>query len=97
MTIEYRVKRVERFIVTRHESNVDPSGVAHSGSTRQIGGEHDGFDVAYQVGYALAREEAERLGYPAFDNRMVYPSLSLEDARSAEHAPNAPRNVAAEV
>lgn len=73
MTIEYRVKRVERFIVTRHESVQDPSGGTHSGSTRQIGGDHDNADVAYEVGYALARQEAEQLGYSPGDDRMQYP------------------------
>lgn len=74
MTIEYRVKRVERFIVTRHESIEDPSGAAHSGSTRQIGGEHDNADVAYEVGYALARQESENLGLSPGDDGVIYPS-----------------------
>lgn len=70
--IEYRVKRVERFIVTRHESKSGPEGDS-AGSTRQIGGEHDNADVAYEVGYALARQEAENLGYAPGDDRMQYP------------------------
>ena len=87
MTIEYRIKRVERFVVTRHEQDKN----ATTGSTRQIGGEHDSFDVAYQVGYALARQEAERLELSPGDMGVIYPSDSLEDARSAAHAPNAPQ------
>lgn len=70
--IEYRVKRVERFIVTRHESSDDPKA-GSSNNTRQIGGEHDNADVAYEVGYALARQEAENLGYGPGDDRMQYP------------------------
>jgi hypothetical protein len=73
MSIEYRVRRVERFIVTRHESAVDPSGGVHSVSSRQIGGEHDNADVAYQVGYALARQESELLGLPPGDMGVVFP------------------------
>lgn len=86
MTIEYRVKRVERFVVTRHEQDEK----ATTGSTRQIGGEHDNFEVAYEVGYALARQEAETLGLMPGDMGVIYPSRSLEDARSAEYAPSAP-------
>lgn len=77
--IEYRVKRVERFIVTRYEES--DSGT--TGSVRQIGNEYDGFEVAYEVGYALARADHERLGLPPGDMGVIYPSRSLEDARTA--------------
>lgn len=67
MTIEYRVKPVTRYIVTRHDATNPP------GSVRQIGGEHDNAEVAYQVGYALARQEAENLCYGPGDMRLIYP------------------------
>jgi hypothetical protein len=76
--IEYRVKRVERFIVTRYEE----SEGGHTGSVRQIGNEYDGFEVAYEVGYALARADQERLALPPGDMSVVFPSRALEDART---------------
>lgn len=78
--IEYRVKRVERFIVTRYEANANPSLI---GSSRQIGKEFDNFDTAYEVGYALAKADKERLGLGPGDDGVIFPSDSLEDARSA--------------
>ena len=74
--IEYRIKRVERFIVTRHEDYGSTSSV------RQIGNEYDNFNVAYEVGYALARADQERLGLPPGDMSVIFPSNALEDARS---------------
>lgn len=77
--IEYRVKRVERFIVTRYEDDASSKTV----SVRQIGKEFDNFETAYEVGYALARGEQERLGIPAMGDGVIFPSDSLEDARSS--------------
>ena len=75
MTIEYRVRRVERFIVTRHEDT------GTTVATRQIGKEFDNFDTAYEVATALARAEQERLGLPPGDGGVIFPSAALEDAR----------------
>lgn len=77
MTIEYRVKRVERFIVTRHEDH------GSTGSTRQIGKEFDNFETAYEVGTALARSDQERLCILPGEYGVIFPSQSLEDARQA--------------
>lgn len=77
--IEYRVKRVERFIVTRYEESASQM----TGSARQIGKEFDNFETAYEVGYALARGEQERLGILPGDDGVIFPSSSLEDARVA--------------
>lgn len=77
--IEYRVKRVERFIVTRYE--YDTSRV--SGFVRQIGKEFDNFETAYEVGYALAKADKERLGLLPGDDGVLFPSDSLEDARAS--------------
>lgn len=79
MTIEYRVKRVERFIVTRYED--DPCKT--TASVRQIGKEFDSFDTAYEVGTAMAKADQERLGLPVGDEGVIFPSPSLEDARNA--------------
>lgn len=79
MTIEFRVKRVERFIVTRYEDDKTGGTV----SVRQIGKEFDNFETAYEVGYALARGEQERLGLKPDDMGVIFPSSSLEEARAA--------------
>ncbi len=76
MAIEYRIKRVERFIVTRHQEEEN----ATTGSTRQIGKEFDNFETAYEVGTALARADQERLGLPPGDMGVIFPSEALEDA-----------------
>lgn len=77
--IEYRVKRVERFIVTRYEE--DDNGT--TGSCRQIGAEYSSFETAYEVGSALARADQERLALSPGDPDVIFPSASLEDARAA--------------
>lgn len=79
MAIEYRVKRVERFIVTRFEGGSDNS----TASSRQIGKEFDNFETAYEVGYALAKGDQERLGLHPGDDGVIFPSSALEDARAA--------------
>ena len=78
MTIEYRVKPVTRYIVTRHDSSAQTDeefqrNQRPSGSVRQIGGEHDNADTAYQVGYALAFQERENLCLPPGDMGVIFP------------------------
>lgn len=72
MTIEYRVKKVERFIVTRYEYD-ENQRVHTNADVRQIGNEFSNADTAYEVGYALARQEAEIKGFGPFDDRITYP------------------------
>ena len=69
--IEYKVRPVTRFIVTRFEAYDDPDGGGTAGSDTK--GEFDNFDTAYQVGYALCREEHRRLHWPLDDERIKYP------------------------
>lgn len=76
MTIEYRVKAVQRYIVTRYESRED--GSASSGDVRQIGNDFDSGDTAYEVAYALARQEAEHKGWGPNDTRIVFPKHPTE-------------------
>ena len=76
MTIEYRVKPVTRYIVTRHETTPTGQPLTEGGVnavTRQIGSEYPNADIAYEVGYAVARHEAEALGYGPDDMRLIYP------------------------
>lgn len=66
--IEYRVRPVTRYVVTRfHEDAAGKTG----GSS--VKGEYDNADMAYEVGYALCKEEHERLGLPPSDERIQYP------------------------
>jgi hypothetical protein len=64
--VEYRVRPVTRYIITRY-------AVEGAGGSIETRGEYDNAHVAYEVGYALAKAEHERLGYPPGDERIVYP------------------------
>lgn len=66
MQVEYRVRPVTRYIVTRFFKEGQGSG-------SEFKGEFDSPVVAYEVGYALAKEEHQRLGYPIADMRIKYP------------------------
>lgn len=61
--IEYRVRPVTRYIVTRYE---EPGGSSFKG-------EFGSYEAAYAVGYALCKDEHERLGWPIADERIRYP------------------------
>lgn len=64
--VEYRVRPVTRYIVTRYESTENSAGCDPLG-------EFDNADTAQAVGYALCRAEHERLGWPLDDDRIQYP------------------------
>jgi hypothetical protein len=66
--IEYRVRPVTRYIVTRFES-----GDTHVGSTQH--GEFDNGEIAYHVAYALCRAEHEKAGTPPGDENFQYPRI----------------------
>ena len=69
LKIEYRVRPVTRYHVTRwYESVNGKSGGSESK------GEFDSEETAYAVAYALTRAEHERLGYPIGDERVKYPT-----------------------
>ena len=69
LLIEYRVKAVTRYIVTRFESRENDSG-----GVRSLG-EFPTYQQAYEVGYALAKSEHEQHGWPVGDMRMRYPEM----------------------
>lgn len=71
--IEYRVRPVTRYIVTRFEQG------NFAGAVSQMG-EFDNHDIAYAVGYALAKNEHDRLGWPIDDMRIKYPELPGSEA-----------------
>ena len=69
LLIEYRVKAVTRYIVTRYsEDDRGPAG------SRQLG-EYTTYQQAYDVGYALAKSEHEQRGWEPGDMRMRYPEM----------------------
>lgn len=70
--IEYKVRPVTRYVVTRFESDGD------CGNSTQRG-EYDGARVAHEVAYALCRAEHEQLGWPVGDERIQYPSAVLAE------------------
>ena len=74
--IEYKVRPVTRYIVTRFETITHPGGAESGGS--ECKGEFNNLDVAYQVGYALCRDEHQRLGWALGDKRIKYPEQPTE-------------------
>lgn len=67
MKIEYRVRPVTRYVVTRyHEGD---GGTAGS----EVKGTFDNPDIAHEVAYALCREEHQRAGTPEDDMNFQYP------------------------
>ena len=71
--IEYRVRPVTRYVVTRYESQGDKGTAA----LRTLG-EYDNQTVAQEVGYALCKAEHERLGWAPGDTRITYPQMVPE-------------------
>lgn len=71
--VEYRVREIKRYIVTRHEVTVS-NGFRTSVGTSNVGsGQFDNYDTAYQVAYAMASFEHGQLGYDLDDERIKYP------------------------
>ena len=66
--IEYRVKPVTRYVVTRYEKTETGGGVSTVG-------EYDNAEIAYHVGYAMCRTEHAKAGTPPDDMNFVYPSI----------------------
>lgn len=64
--IEYRVRPVIRFMVTRFEE-------ADGGGSCVGCGEFDNEDMALEVGSALADVDRRRRGRPEGDHRVLYP------------------------
>lgn len=71
-TVEYRVRPVTRYIVTRYTCERFENGNENSGSC-ETKGEFDSKEVAYHVGYALAKDEADRLGLEPGAMGVIFP------------------------
>jgi hypothetical protein len=76
--IEYRVRPVTRYTVTRYE-RVAVGDEKAQNSAICGRGEYDNAEVAYEIAYALARADHERKGYPIDDPRIQYPRHPNEE------------------
>lgn len=79
--IEYKIRPVTRYVVTRYEQGGDRF-LSEAQSTSVEIGTYPNSDVAYEVGYALAKAEHERLGFPVGDERIIYPENPVEHGAS---------------
>lgn len=72
--IQYQVRSVPRYVVTRYERAIDagqePPKVRGGSEMR---GEYDNAEVAYEVAYALCKAEHDHRGWPVGDERIQYP------------------------
>lgn len=69
--VEYKVRGVTRYIVTRFETEDLGNGNASAASTTK--GEFDRADTAYEVGYALCKAEHDAAGTCLGDENFRYP------------------------
>lgn len=76
--IEYRVRPVTRYVVTRFHSLLVAGGKGESVGS-ETRGEYGDPNTAYEVGYALCKAEHDRLGWPIDDPRITYPFLPAPD------------------
>lgn len=66
--VEYRIIQKTRYIVTRFEEAANGS----EGSVSERGS-YDNPDLAWEVGYALCKQDHDRMDYPLGDERIRYP------------------------
>ena len=68
MKVEYRVRPVTRYVVTRwHQADNGHTGGCESR------GEFDNAETAYAVAYALCKHEHDSAGTPLGDENFKYP------------------------
>ena len=72
--VEYRVRPITRYVVTRYEaSEPDANGRQHASCDQR--GIYENGEVAYQVAYALCKAEHDASGEPAESVNFSYPAL----------------------
>ena len=69
--IEYKIKPVTRYIVSRYHQDGRAAGA-------DVRGEFDNEEMAYQVGYALCKAEHDAAGTHLGDTDFIYPSRPSE-------------------
>ena len=73
--VEYRVKPVTRYIVTRFEQQTsDDERMGSSGAVAQRG-EFVNAEIAYHVAYALCTAEHSAAGAPLDSPDFIYPKI----------------------
>lgn len=65
--VEYKVRPITRYIVTRFHSEGNCAGV-------ETKGEFDNLNVAWEVAYSLCRHEHDAAGAPPDDPNFIYPA-----------------------
>lgn len=77
--VEYRVRPVTRYIVTRYENETFTTeyygqvGHGMSAGSLQERGEYANADVAHEVAYALCKAEHDASGEPIDSMNFIYP------------------------
>jgi len=95
--LEYRVRKVERYIITRYEEREEEPGCAQAGSS-SVRGEFSDANTAYEVAYALCKVEHEaHLGWPIDDERVQYPRHPHEPNYSSDMDHRTAQAIAANV
>lgn len=72
-TIEYRVRPVTRYIVTRYYSEILPNGTG-CGGCESIGGEFDNMEQANKVAKAMSSLEPEAVCFQLADPGSTHPA-----------------------
>lgn len=77
--IEYRVRPITRYIVTRYVAGDDMSPACS-----EVKGEYDSEQLAFEIGTALAKDEHRTRGWSLDDSRIVHPRRLGAAARDVE-------------
>ncbi len=83
--ISYRVRKVTRYLVTRHEQKLADNGCGEVGSSTERG-EYFNAEVAYQVACALCKAEHDAAGTPPGDEVFQYPRHPDEETCTQRRA-----------
>ena len=80
--IEYRVRPVQRYVVTRYHEQADNTGQV-CGAGCETRGEFTNEEQANSVAYALCKLEHIQQGWPPGDERILYPEGAQFDEGAA--------------
>lgn len=93
--LEYRVRKVTRYIVTEWHSYKEASVKGGDSGGSQSYGEFDSAAEAHKVAYALAVQARQENGWAPGDERLVFPTQELVEEQAEEyrryHAGQGPR------
>lgn len=77
--IQYSVRPITRYIITRYHADGDAAGV-------ETKGEYDSARVAYEVAYALCKAEHDAAKTEPDDMNFIYPDPKISDNLMADGA-----------